>query len=165
MAQYQTKAASTLAKVDPVWARLLREAEEVVRREPELATFIYSTVLHHDTLEAAVIHRISERLDRPEVSAELIRQAYAEAPASEPASQWACVRRRYHRDRRPRSGARPLSRAGALLQRLPRDPDPPPGALAVAQGPQGFRLLSAEPVLLGVPDRHPSGGADRAGHL
>src|SRR5262245_19070670 len=85
MAQYQTKAASTLAKVDPVWARLLREAEDVVRREPELATFIYSTVLHHDTLEAAVIHRISERLDRPEVSAELIRQAYAEALASEPA--------------------------------------------------------------------------------
>ena len=32
-------------------------------REPELATFIYSTILHHDTLEAAVVHRLSERLD------------------------------------------------------------------------------------------------------
>ena len=35
------------------------EAEEIVRREPELATFIYSTVLHHDTLEAAVVHRVA----------------------------------------------------------------------------------------------------------
>ena len=49
----------------------------MVRREPELATFIYSTILHHDTLEAAVVHRVAERLDHPDVSAELIRQAYA----------------------------------------------------------------------------------------
>ena len=39
-----------LDKVDPVWARIRREAEEVLRREPELATFIYSTILHHDAL-------------------------------------------------------------------------------------------------------------------
>ena len=38
-----------------------------MRREPELATFIYSTVLHHDTLEAAVIHRVTERLDSADV--------------------------------------------------------------------------------------------------
>ncbi len=50
MAQYQAKPA--LDTVDPVWARIRREAEEIVRREPELTTFIYSTVLHHDTLEA-----------------------------------------------------------------------------------------------------------------
>ena len=85
MAQHHTKAASALDKVDPVWARIRHEAEDVVRSEPELATFIFSTVLHHDTLEAAVIHRITERLDRPEVSAELIRQAYGDAIESEPA--------------------------------------------------------------------------------
>ena len=39
MAQYQTRPA--LDKVDPVWARIRREAEDVARREPELATFIY----------------------------------------------------------------------------------------------------------------------------
>src|SRR5947208_11499512 len=78
MAQHQTKTASALAKVDPVWAQIRQEAEEVVRREPELTTFIFSTVLHHDTLEAAVIHRVSERLERPDVSAELIRQAYGD---------------------------------------------------------------------------------------
>ena len=61
MAQYQAKPA--LDTVDPVWARIRREAEEVARREPELATFIYSTILHHDTLETAVVYRLAERLD------------------------------------------------------------------------------------------------------
>jgi len=84
MAQQQVRAADALDKVDPVWAQIRREAEEVARREPELATFIYSTILHHDTLEAAVVHRVSERLDSPEVSAELIRQAYADALGNDP---------------------------------------------------------------------------------
>ncbi|HEY2533037.1 MAG TPA: serine O-acetyltransferase [Xanthobacteraceae bacterium] len=77
MAQYQTRPA--LDTVDPVWARVRREAEEVVRREPELATFIYSTILHHDTLEAAVVYRLAERLDHAALSAGLIRQAYMDA--------------------------------------------------------------------------------------
>jgi serine O-acetyltransferase len=85
MARQQTQSVSALEKVDPVWARIRQEAEEVVRREPELATFIYSTILHHDRLEAAVVHRISERLDHTEVSAELIRQAYEDALEGEPA--------------------------------------------------------------------------------
>src|SRR5215467_6490853 len=84
MAQQQVRAADALDKVDPVWAQIRREAEEVARCEPELATFIYSTILHHDTLEAAVVHRVSERLDSPEVSAELIRQAYADALENDP---------------------------------------------------------------------------------
>jgi len=77
MAQQQTKPA--LDKVDPVWARIRREAEDVTRREPELATFIYSTILHHDTLEGAVVYRLADRLDHPAMSGELIRQAYADA--------------------------------------------------------------------------------------
>src|SRR5262252_4819111 len=85
MAREQTKAVNALEKVDPVWARIRSEAEEIARREPELATFIYSTILHHDSLEAAVLHRVTERLDSPEVSAEMIRQAYADALESEPA--------------------------------------------------------------------------------
>src|SRR6266571_7638629 len=83
MAQRQVKAGA-LDKVDPVWARIRGEAEDIVRREPELATFIYSTILHHDSLEAAVVHRVAERLDSPEVSAEMIRQAYADALEAEP---------------------------------------------------------------------------------
>jgi len=68
-----------LSTVDPVWTRIRKEAEDIVAREPELATFIYSSVLHHDRLEAAVVHRIAERLDHSALSGELIRQAYSEA--------------------------------------------------------------------------------------
>jgi serine O-acetyltransferase len=84
MAQQNTRPVRDVGKVDPVWTRIRDEAEEIARREPELASFIYSTVLHHDTLEAAVVHRISERLSHPDVSGELIRQAYADALDDEP---------------------------------------------------------------------------------
>src|ERR1700681_1405840 len=82
--RHQDKARSVLDQVDPVWARIRREAEELVRHEPELATFIFSTILHHDRLEAAVVHRIAQRLDHPDVSAELIRQAYEDALEGDP---------------------------------------------------------------------------------
>lgn len=85
MAQSQTRPAKTIDKVDPVWTRIRLEAEESARREPELATFLYENILHHDTLEAAVVHRVGQRLDHGDVSAELIRQAYADALEDEPA--------------------------------------------------------------------------------
>jgi len=78
MAQQQTRLV-TLDKVDPVWTRIRGEAEEVVRREPELASFIYASILHHETLEGAVVHRVAQRLDHADVSGELIRQAYTDA--------------------------------------------------------------------------------------
>src|SRR5690349_22672574 len=84
MAQQQLKSAHRLDKVDPVWKRIRDEAEEVVRREPELASYIYSSILHHDTLEDAVVHRVAERLDHADVSGELIRQAYADALEDDP---------------------------------------------------------------------------------
>jgi len=84
MAQQHSRPASAIQKVDPVWARIRDEAEQIVRREPEIGTFIYSSILHHDTLETAVLHRVSERLDHSDVSAELIRQAYADALEDQP---------------------------------------------------------------------------------
>ena len=85
MAQFQTKASKGLDKVDPVWGRIRQEAEDAARREPELATFIYENVLHHGSLEAAVIHRVSERLGNSDVSGALLRQAYGDALEDVPA--------------------------------------------------------------------------------
>ena len=84
MRHHQIKLKGALDTVDPVWAQVIREAEDVARREPELATFIYASVLHHDSLEAAVVHRVAERLDHADVSGALIRQAYAEAVEDDP---------------------------------------------------------------------------------
>ncbi len=84
MAPQQVRATGSIEKVDPVWSQIRREAEDIVRREPELATLIYSTVLHHDSVETAVVHRVAGRLDSPDVPAELIRRAYADALENEP---------------------------------------------------------------------------------
>ena len=163
MAQQQVRAGA-LEKVDPVWARIRREAEEIARREPELATFIYSTILHHDTLEAAVVHRVAERLDSPEVSAELIRQAYADALENEPsigAAFRADIVATVDRDPATNRFIEPVLYFKGFhaiqTHRLAH--------WLWGRGAQGLRLLSAEPVVGGVPDRHQSGREHRARHL
>jgi serine O-acetyltransferase len=84
MAHQQTRPSATIGKVDPVWARIRSEAEDATRREPELSTFMYENILHHDRLEDAVAHRVAQRLDHADVSADMIRQAYGEALEDQP---------------------------------------------------------------------------------
>ena len=85
MAHNQAAASSaTIGKLDPVWARVREEAEEIVRREPELATFIYSNILHHDRLETEIVDRVVDRLDHPAMPADLIRQAFMDALRDNP---------------------------------------------------------------------------------
>ena len=74
-----------LGKLDPVWAQLRQEAEGVRASEPSLAGLMLSTVLQQKSLEEAVAHRIAERLDHPDLSASLIRQAFAQFAESQPA--------------------------------------------------------------------------------
>lgn len=83
MALHQTRAKG-LETVDPVWTRIRTEAEDIVRREPELASLIYENILHHDTLETAVAHRVSQRLEHADVSSDLIRQAFSDAIEDQP---------------------------------------------------------------------------------
>lgn len=73
----------SLASFDPLWTRVRAEAEEVVRAEPALSTFVYGTVLAHDRLEMAVAHRIAARLGHGDVSSDLIVQAFEEAFAGD----------------------------------------------------------------------------------
>ena len=68
-------------KTDPVFARIRADAEETVRKEPELAGFIMATVLNHETLESAIVHRVAARLDHQDVPGDLVRQAFMEAIA------------------------------------------------------------------------------------
>ncbi|CAL8980758.1 serine O-acetyltransferase [Rhodoplanes serenus] len=83
MAQLST-ATRPRNRIDPVWDRLRGEAEAVVRQEPELASFLYAAVLHHDRLEEAVAHRVASRLDHPDLGAELIRRGYLDALEDSP---------------------------------------------------------------------------------
>jgi serine O-acetyltransferase len=74
----------SFATVDPIWYALRREAEAAVRQEPDIASFMYASVLNHDRLDDVIISRVAERLDHPDVTAEMIRHAYAEALQAEP---------------------------------------------------------------------------------
>jgi serine O-acetyltransferase len=69
---------------DPVFARMRGEAEDIIRREPEIAGFIYSTILNHDSLESVIVHRVAARLAHPDVQSDLIRQAYLDFIARDP---------------------------------------------------------------------------------
>lgn len=69
---------------DPIFARMLSEAEEVSRREPSMGGFVHASVLAHDSLESVIVHRIAQRLDRPEAPYALIAQSYLEYLSRDP---------------------------------------------------------------------------------
>jgi len=61
---------------DPIWETVRAQAEEIVQREPALATFIYANILNYSRLEDAICHRLAQRLDHNDVMADLIRQTF-----------------------------------------------------------------------------------------
>lgn len=72
-------AGDVLKTVDPIWAEVRAEAEEIVRTEPAMASFVFATVLNHDRLEDAIVDRVAQRLDNHVVSAEVIRCGFEQA--------------------------------------------------------------------------------------
>jgi serine O-acetyltransferase len=73
-----------VASVDPIWAAVRNEAEEVARSEPALGGFIYATILSQPRLEDAVCHRLAQRLNHSDVDAGLISQTFDEVMADHP---------------------------------------------------------------------------------
>ena len=84
MAQGLTARVVGIGGADPLFGRIRQEAEEAMRREPELALFLTVNVLNHDTLERAVSHRVASRLDHRDLPAALIRQTFEDAIARDP---------------------------------------------------------------------------------
>ena len=85
MAQGSTARVVGLGQKDPLFARICAEAEQSAAVDPALAAFLMTAILNHETLESAVVHRVAERLDHPDVPAALIRQTYEEVVARDPA--------------------------------------------------------------------------------
>ncbi|WP_121629971.1 serine O-acetyltransferase [Tropicibacter alexandrii] len=74
-----------LAELDPVWARIMREAEEAVTHEPLLGGMIHYSILHHPTLARALSYRVSLKLANGEMSEQILREICDEAYGAEPA--------------------------------------------------------------------------------
>jgi len=84
MAQSHIARVVGLGRSDPLFARICAEAEEAAQREPALTPFFLTTILNHETLEAAVVHRLAARLDHVDAPGTLIRQVYDDALARDP---------------------------------------------------------------------------------
>ncbi|KFC64741.1 Serine acetyltransferase [Devosia sp. LC5] len=78
------KKSAELQAVDPVWDAVRAGAKQIVAAEPSLSNMAISAVLNQETFEQALGHRLAARLDHDDVSADLIRQAFAEIIADFP---------------------------------------------------------------------------------
>jgi serine O-acetyltransferase len=70
--------------IDPVWDAIVAGGRDIIAKEPALSSLVMSSVLNHTRFETALAHRIAERLDHSDVSADLIRQAFGDALSLRP---------------------------------------------------------------------------------
>lgn len=66
------------------WQRIREEAKVMTQEEPMLASFFYSTILNHDTLQASLSFQLANRLDSATMPAILVREIIEEALAADP---------------------------------------------------------------------------------
>lgn len=70
---------------DPAWDAIRLTARQQAEGEPVLASFLYTTILNHDTLEAALSYHLANKLDSPAMPAMLVREVIEQALAEDPA--------------------------------------------------------------------------------
>jgi serine O-acetyltransferase len=79
------------SSADPVWDEIRQRAFEQASREPMLASFLYATILNHDSLEDALSFHLANKLDSPALPAISVREVIDQALADD-ASIGAAVR-------------------------------------------------------------------------
>jgi serine O-acetyltransferase len=84
MNQMKRIVAHGLEVVDPVWTRVREEADAVIHAEPQLSSFLFANVLQLNSLEAAIVQRVTSRLDHADMPATLIAQAFGQALSADP---------------------------------------------------------------------------------
>ena len=55
MAKHNVK----VATIDPIWLRLVAEAEYAIMQEPLLGGLMHACVLHHASIQDALVYRLS----------------------------------------------------------------------------------------------------------
>ncbi|WP_317055011.1 serine O-acetyltransferase [Roseovarius rhodophyticola] len=63
-----------LAELDPVWARIISEADAAVQDEPLLGGLVHSSILHHKSFDSALAYRISLKLASNEMPEQILRE-------------------------------------------------------------------------------------------
>ncbi len=75
---------SDLTSLDPVWSRILIEAETIVDAEPLMASLVHAVILQAKNLESAISYRLSQKLSTDDMPQILLREIIAEAYADDP---------------------------------------------------------------------------------
>lgn len=65
--------------VDSLWESIRLQTRKQAESEPVLASFLYATILNHDSLKAALSFHLANKLDSPALPAMLIREVIEEA--------------------------------------------------------------------------------------
>ncbi|HEU0220826.1 MAG TPA: serine O-acetyltransferase [Paracoccaceae bacterium] len=74
----------SVSAVDPIWSRVREEAEEIVRREPLMASLVHAVILHHRSFEDALSYRIAQKLASPDIRELILREMIDDAYADDP---------------------------------------------------------------------------------
>ena len=72
------------APFDPVWSQIRDEARDAIAAEPLMGGLVHASVLHHETLEAALAYRLAIKLGSAEFGEQLLREVAADAFAADP---------------------------------------------------------------------------------
>lgn len=73
----------SLSSLDTLWETIRQQTRCQAESEPVLASFLYATILNHDSLSAALSFHLANKLDSPALPAMLIREVIDEALSSD----------------------------------------------------------------------------------
>jgi serine O-acetyltransferase len=71
-------------QLDTLWDSIRSQTRKQAEQEPVLASFLYATILNHDTLEAALSFHLANKLDSPALPAMLVREVIEQALEADP---------------------------------------------------------------------------------
>lgn len=75
---------ASLAQIDPVWSRIRLEADEIVMREPLMASLVHAVILQAKSLDGAISYRLSQKLATGDMPQILLREIANEAMLADP---------------------------------------------------------------------------------
>ncbi|MGB3608758.1 MAG: serine O-acetyltransferase [Cellvibrio sp.] len=79
-----TATAPAARPIDALWESIRTQTRKQAESEPVLASFLYSTILNHETLEGALSFHLANKLDSPAMPAMLMREVIEQALNDDP---------------------------------------------------------------------------------
>src|SRR5690606_13518224 len=79
-----TATAPAARPIDALWESIRTQTRKQAESEPVLASFLYSTILNHETLEGPLSFHLANKLDSPAMPAMLMREVIEQTLNDDP---------------------------------------------------------------------------------